>query len=160
MAGARTLVAIVHGVVVGLIGALSLLWVDGGTCTATDFLFSHPLHAFAGAPPDHYGESWLGIQCAVDPSPLRTWLMLWGPMSVATAVAGAFTIHKGGMRMAGSIAGAVVGLTWVLLALLSDLLNHPAYSIPTPRVALVSVVLVLISAALGLVGAAIMKRHA
>jgi len=160
MATTQAIDGVARGAIVGLIGILSILWVIGGTCSATDFLFSHPFLSFAGTPPEGYGASWLGTQCEVDPSPLRTWTMLWGPICVSVLIAGGFAMHRAGTRLAGTLAGALAGLVSISIGIYSHLWVRPLGWTPALRLAAIAAALVIVAAFLGFLGALIRQRHA
>src|SRR5688572_7732272 len=101
MAALRTIAAIFVGAALGLVGTAVVLTLFGGMCSATELVFSDPLFALIGMHPDHpvgpfevlSGEEICGSD---NPSPVRTWVLLWGPIGFFVGLAGAFSAKHSG----------------------------------------------------------------
>lgn len=164
MAAPRTLGAIAGGAALGLAGVAVILYVSGGTCSATELVFSKPLNALIGMPPTEpplpVGTFVFDEVCGNEnPSPLRTWFFLWGPICLFLGLAGAFAARNSGSRGAAVAAAIVVGAVPLAMALASYLGSTSLIASVAIRCSMVVVVVLGTSAGLGLLGGRLGERR-
>jgi hypothetical protein len=165
MAALRTVAATLVGASLGLGGTAVVLYISGGMCSATEFVFSEPLVALTGMPPQHpFGpyEVLSGeMICGSDsPSPLRTWGLLWGPIGIFIGLAGSFAARNSGSVFAGALAGMVVAGVPLAKALHQYLEGILIASRVALKCSVVVLVVLGLGAAIGLIGANVGRRHA
>jgi hypothetical protein len=158
MTPAHALVTIVHAGSVGL-GITVFLWLSWSPCDAKAFLFEFPAHALAGTPPALTEAPWLS-ECESQTTPLRTWLLLWGPIGAFVAVAGGIAMRRTGLLSAGALGGVVAGAIPMGVALSSQLGFTPLPSVAGWNAIALSLMLVAVAGVLGLGGAWTWRRHA
>lgn len=158
MTPARALVAVIHAGSIGL-GITFYLWLAWSPCDAKAFLFEFPAHALAGIAPPLSEAPWLG-ECEEQATPLRTWLLLWGPISLFVAVAGGVAMRRTGVLSAGTLGGVVAGAIPMGFALASKLSDTPLISVAGMNAVGLSLLLVVISGGLGLLGAWFVQQNA